>query len=103
MGLLNIRLGYWVPHPCKQKRHKVVNHFYAAWRELSPHGYEENQKMLQLSDGAHFENLGVYELVRRKVKLIICCDASADPEFKFTDLQTLVRRIGTDFGARIEI
>ena len=101
MALLNIRLGYWVPHPTKQKALKIVNHFHAAWRELSPRGYEENQKMLQLSDGSHFENLGVYELVRRKVKLIICCDASADPGFKFTDLQNLVRRIGSDLGARI--
>ena len=104
MSLLNVRLGYWVPHPNPDKsRFRIVaNHFRAAYHELSPHGYEEHQKLLQISDGGHFENLGVYELVRRRVKLIICCDGSADPEFNFTDLQVLVRRIGTDFGARIE-
>ena len=101
MALLNIRLGYWVPHPCA-KRQRVPNHFRAAWYELSRRGYAEHQKLLQLSDGGHFENLGVYELVRRRVRVIVCCDAGADPGFDFTDLQVLMRRIGTDFGARIE-
>ena len=100
MGLLNVRLGYWVPRP--GARQKMANHFLAARHELSPRGYAENRKLLQLSDGGHFENLGVYELVRRRVKLIICCDAGADPEFAFTDLQVLMRRIRTDFGAQIE-
>ena len=110
MSLLNVRLGYWVPHPTKPEpeadkpkpRKKVANHFRAAYHELSSRGYAEHQKLLQLSDGAHFENLGVYELVRRKVKLIICCDGGADPEFSFVDLQVLVRRLGTDFGAKLE-
>ena len=101
MALLNIRLGYWVPNP-KSKSQKIANHFRAAYHELSPSGYTECRKLLQISDGGHFENLGVYELVRRKVKLIICCDGSADPEFNFMGLQVLARRIGTDFGARIK-
>ena len=101
MSLLNVRLGYWVPHPGKPKPRRVANHFRAAYHEWSSRGYAEHRKLLQLSDGGHFENLGVYELVRRRVKLIICCDGGADPEFSFADLQVLVRRIGTDFGARI--
>ena len=101
MALLNIRLGYWVPHP-RTGRQPVMNHFRAAWQELNPRGYAEHRKLLQLSDGGHFENLGVYELVRRRVKVIVCCDAGADPGFDFTDLQVLMRRIGTDFGARID-
>ena len=99
MGLLNIRLGYWVP--CPGRPRKVMNHFRAAYHELSRHGYSERQDMVQLSDGGHFENLGVYELVRRKVKLIVCCDGSADPKVRCESLQVLVRRIGADFGARI--
>ena len=101
MGLLNVRLGYWVPHPAA-RRQPVANHFRAAWHELSQHGYAENRKLLQLSDGGHFENLGVYELVRRRVKVIVSCDAGADPGFDFADLQVLMRRIGADFGARVE-
>ena len=101
MGMLNIRLGYWVPRP-GAARQRVANHFRAAWHELHPRGYAEHGDLLQLSDGGHFENLGVYELVRRRVKVIVCCDAAADPDFDFKDLQVLMRRIGTDFGARIE-
>ena len=110
MAMLNFSLGYWVPNPkpCRGKSKilntwAVANYFRAALHEISRKwGYKENQKLLQLSDGGHFDNLGVYELVRRKVKLIICCDGTADPEFSFTALQVLVRRIGADFGARVE-
>ena len=100
MGLLNIRLGYWAPRPNAQQR--IANHFRAAWYELHPRGYAEDRQLLQLSDGGHFENLGVYELVRRRVKVIVCCDAAADPGFAFRDLQVLMRRIGSDFGAEIK-
>ncbi|MCY4077692.1 MAG: hypothetical protein OXH04_19920 [Acidobacteria bacterium] len=105
MALLNVRLGYWVPRPeagAGRRRQPVANHFRAAWHELSPRGFAEHRRLLQISDGGHFENLGVYELVRRRAKLIVCCDAAADPGFDFKDLQVLMRRIGTDFGARIE-
>ena len=106
MALLNVRLGYWVPRPDPdapgRRRQPVANHFRAAWHELSPRGFAEHRRLLQISDGGHFENTGVYELVRRRVKLIVCCDAAADPGFDFKDLQVLMRRIGTDFGARIE-
>ena len=106
MALLNVRLGYWVPRPdagaARRRRQPVANHFRAAWHELSPRGFAEHRRLLQISDGGHFENLGVYELVRRRAKLIVCCDAAADPGFDFKDLQVLMRRIGTDFGARIE-
>ena len=101
MALLNVRLGYWVPHP-RTQRQLLANHFRAARHELSRRGYAEHRKLLQLSDGGHFENLGVYELVRRRVRVIVCCDAAADPSFDFNDLQVLMRRIGTDFGARIK-
>ena len=104
MSLLNLGLGAWVPNPNRDKgrRHGTPNHLRAAYYELSPNGYREEKKFLQISDGGHFEDLAVYELIRRKVKLIICCDADADPDFSFSDLQVLMRRIGADFGARID-
>ena len=102
MRMLNISLGYWVPNPGKSSRRRMVaHHFRAAYHELCSRGYAEHQKLLQISDGGHFENLGVYELIRRKVKLIICCDGTADPDFKFTALQVLARRIRTDFGTQL--
>ena len=55
-----------------------------------------------MTDGGHFENLAVYELFRRKAKLILVSDAGQDGDFTFSDLQTALRRIENDFGARIE-
>ena len=56
-----------------------------------------------LTDGGHFENLGIYELVRRRLKLIVVCDATADPDFKFTDLANAIHKVRADFGAIIDI
>ena len=56
----------------------------------------------ELTDGGHFENLGIYELIRRRLRLILVCDAGQDAGFQFQDLQVALRRIEEDFGARIE-
>ena len=61
----------------------------------------ENSRMVQLSDGGHFENLGLYELIRRRLKLIIVCDGTADPTFGFDDLANAMEKVRTDFGALI--
>ena len=63
----------------------------------------ENQAWLNLSDGGHIENLGIYELLRRRCKLIISVDGEADPAYTFQGLMTLVRHAQIDFGARIEV
>ena len=47
--------------------------------------------------------MAVYELVRRRLKLILVCDGGADPEFSFSDFQTTIRRIEDDFGARVKV
>lgn len=104
MAFLNMRLGYWVPNPDPDKskrRHERPNHFTAIRYEVFSGGYKEKAKFLQLTDGGHFENLAVYELIRRKVQVIICCDAAMDGETKFFDLQSLIRRVKDDFGAAI--
>ena len=100
MNLLNLRLGYWAKNPNCARQKGRVNHFKAAWYELG-RGYAENRKFIQLSDGGHFSNLAIFELIRRKVSLIIATDAGADPDFHFGDLIVALRRIGTDLGARI--
>jgi hypothetical protein len=101
MALANVRLGYWVRHPnSKIKGAARRNHFSTAWRELSGK-LDESRPLLQLSDGGHFDNLGLYELIRRRVKLVVACDGTADPQFGFADFIALLARIEADFGARI--
>jgi len=106
MSLLNLRLGYWACHPDPDNApNRCPNHFspggYSFGNALHLRGFDEKRKFLQLSDGGHFENTGVYELIRRKVKLIIVCDGGGDPAFSFSDFQTTLQRVEDDFGARI--
>jgi len=62
--------------------------------DLSPYVY--------LSDGGHFENMGLFEMVLRRCRLIICTDAGADPEYQFADIGNAVRKIRIDLGIPIE-
>jgi Patatin-like phospholipase len=102
MALVNLRLGYWAPHPTKQPNQNVIpNHFRPGLTALIK-GHNEDYPFQELTDGGHFENLGLYELVRRRLRLILVCDAGADPGFQFGDLQVALRRIEEDFGARVE-
>jgi hypothetical protein len=54
-----------------------------------------------LTDGGFFENLGAYELIRRRVPRIIVSDAAEDPTYEFGDMANLVRKARIDFCAEI--
>jgi hypothetical protein len=58
-----------------------------------------------LSDGGHFENTGLYELLRpaRGIKLIVVCDDGCDPDYRFADLANLVRLARIDHGVQITV
>jgi len=102
MALLNLRLGYWISNPkLSFPLPYPANHFHPGLYEIFARGYNEKRRFLQLSDGGHFENLGLYELIRRRLNLIIVCDAGADPKFSFSDLQVTLKRIETDFGVTV--
>jgi hypothetical protein len=110
MTVFNVRLGSWLPNP---KKAATVGD--EAWKSRGP-GFllkwlaiemfsltNSLRRYLNISDGGHFENLGVYELVRRRCQLIIVSDAGADPKYEFEDLGGLIRKCRTDFGIDIEI
>ncbi len=103
MSLLNLRLAVWVPNPDKSKQTgRKPTWWSPGWRILAARAHHEDQPFVELSDGGHFENLGIYELVRRKVKLIIAADAGCDPEYSFADLGTALERCRVDFGVDIK-
>jgi Patatin-like phospholipase len=101
LSLLNLRLGYWAPNPSHEQ--SVVPNFILPGLKaaLSGKALHEATKIIELTDGGHYENLGVYELLRRRLSLIVVCDAGADPAFEFADLANLVERARADFGAKI--
>lgn len=107
MGLLNLRLGYWSLNPALKKLPWPIgepNHWTPGlWELVNRSRLCEDRRFLQLSDGGHFENLGLYELVRRKLKVIIVCDGAADPNYSFSDLANAIEKIRVDFGALVSI
>lgn len=112
MGLLNLRLGYWATNPRylepdgskKRPSWRKPNPIYPGlFESFGRFNLNEHERFSLLTDGGHFENLGLYELVRRRLKLIIVCDATADPDFKFTDLANAIQKVRADFGAIIDI
>jgi len=102
MALLNVRLGYWAPNPRRPSASTRMHHFWSGWYELSPRaGYKETSSFVQLSDGGHFDNLGLYELFRRRVRFILVLDGGADADFQFEGLQNALYRAEQDFKVRI--
>jgi len=107
----NVRLGWWLPNPRLRQEKLELD----QWKSCGPNFLlywlaielfsltSSNRRYVNISDGGHFENLGVYELIRRRCRLIIAVDAGADPDYQFEDLGGLIRKCRTDFGVDIEI
>lgn len=104
LSILNLRLGFWAPHPNPKKLFKPSPNFIypALTGGVLGGGLRETRRAIELSDGGHFENLAVYELIRRRVKFILAVDGGADPNFDFGDLANLVEKVRVDFGATID-
>jgi len=105
LTMFNVRLGWWFPNPSQSKwrsQGMPWSGFYYLVCELFGLA-DESSAFLNVSDGGHFENLGIYELVRRRTRVIIAADGECDENLQFGSLGNLVRICETDFGARIEI
>jgi hypothetical protein len=105
MALLNVRLGFWAKNPrCGHRRMPVVPWWWVfLFREMLGIRLDARRHHVHLSDGGGFENLGLYELVRRRVRYIVLCDAGADPDLTLGDLGRAIERVRVDFGAEVEL
>lgn len=101
MTTFNVRLGFWISNPLKQNESETVWWPWYFFKELFSKIGTANRK-LNISDGGHIENLGVYELLRRRCRLILAVDAGADPLYTFADLETLTVRARNELGLSIE-
>ncbi|ABD08529.1 conserved hypothetical protein [Rhodopseudomonas palustris HaA2] len=111
MSILNIRLGLWVGNP----RWLAAKSLFGLQVLKAPtyfqpgltagilgFGHHRKAKFLELSDGGHFENLGLYELVRRRLDLIIVVDAEQDKDINLSALVSSHNRIKEDFGVALK-
>jgi hypothetical protein len=105
MTVFNVRLGWWISNTRHRNAWKKASPAWGLFYLLQELLASTNNKspFLYLSDGGHFENLGIYELVRRRCRYIIACDASQDGDLCFEDLGNAIRKCRTDFGAEIKI
>lgn len=112
LALLNIRLGYWLRNP----KHLAPGDDFrrSAWEKLRDalklylvsemfSQLDERATEVYLTDGGHIENLGLYELLRRRVGTIVVIDAEADPAMTFTAFVTAQRFARIDLGVRIDL
>ena len=107
LTLFNARLGWWLGNPGKAggKTYRQESPFWA----LQPLFAEalgqtdSDHPYVYASDGGHFENLGIYEVVRRRCAFIVVVDAGADPNCGFEDLSNAIRKIRSDFGISINL
>ncbi|MDH2346381.1 patatin-like phospholipase family protein [Bradyrhizobium sp. SSUT77] len=123
MSLLNIRLGLWVGNPkatarmapatdptspahderrLARFRTKVATYFNPVLTcGIFGYGHHRDAPFLELSDGGHFENLGLYELIRRRLDLILVVDAEQDSNISLAALVSSTNRIKEDFGVSV--
>jgi Patatin-like phospholipase len=105
MTIFNVRLGYWAGNP----RHN------SSWMNPGPRvgllyllaelfgQTNDEARYVYLSDGGHFENLALYELVKRRCKFIIVCDADCDSAYAFGDIGNAIRKCREDIGVEIDL
>lgn len=78
MAFANVRLGVWMPNPGRLPKSRVAPANPRPLRLL----YEVlgrnslKSRYIYVTDGGHYENLGLVELIRRKCTEIYCFDAA---------------------------
>src|SRR5262249_33086044 len=107
LTLFNLRMGWWLGNPGKAGQ----DTFNRAGPALAARPIiaetlgltDDEHPYVYLSDGGHFENLALYEMVLRRCKLILVSDGGADETFGFEGLGNAVSKVRVDLGVPIEI
>lgn len=106
LSLLGLNLGFWMRNPRKfehgsEWKSRIPTLLRPGLRALFGRRLHETGMYVQLSDGGHFENLAIYELVRRRVDFLLISDAGQDVGFTFEDLANAIERVRVDFGVNL--
>jgi hypothetical protein len=127
LTVFNVRLGWWLANPRKLTESgrlirkdrdlfddspaggasnypaaaPAISLFYLASELLGQ--ADDTRRYVYLSDGGHFDNMGLYELVRRRCRFIVISDAEEDADLKFEGIGMAIRKCRIDFGAEIAL
>ncbi len=109
LALANLRLGVWVPNPRRLDKFRDRR----AWHQVLPRPQYFLREMfgrnhldapfLYVTDGGHYENLGLVELLRRKCETIWCIDASGDQVNTFNTLGGALQTAQAELQVTVEI
>lgn len=106
MTLFNARLGWWLGNPGPAGN----NTFYLSRPRFTVRPIvaealgltDRTSPYVYLSDGGHFDNLGLYEMVLRRCHFIVVSDAGCDEKCGLNDLGGAIRKIRADLGIPID-
>jgi hypothetical protein len=114
LALMNLRLGLWLPNPLvrnpqKRVRGRLRMWFYTRWRRPGPlatwrealGNLSIRHRYLFVSDGGHWDNSGVVELLRRRCRTVFAVDASID-EYRLGNLLRLIALARSELGVEFE-
>ncbi len=121
IAFLNVRLGRWLRHPADIARIKTRSRPLLWWLGKPGPGHLLQEAFFKsgttvtdgaiaagkragfvfLTDGGHIENLGVYELLRRRCRIIVAVDGEAGPDMTSSSLVQLQRFARIDLGTII--
>src|SRR5215471_2830296 len=105
MALFNARLGAWLGNT--NERGNATYRFPGPRQAIFPLIAElfgltsAKSRYINLSDGGHFDNLGLYEMVLRRCRYIFVSDVGRDPLCTFEELGNAIRKIRIDFDIPI--
>ena len=104
LALFNVRLGWWLGNPKKRYwKNKGPNMAFAPLIMETLGLTTDEGRFVYLSDGGHFENLGLYEMVLRRCRCIVVCDSGCDKKYGYEDLGNAIRKIRIDLGIPIDL
>jgi hypothetical protein len=105
MTIFNVRLGQWLGNPRHPSTSRRATPRLGLWWLINEllGGTNDDAAYVYLSDGGHFENMGLYELVKRRCGLIIVCDAEADENYTFSGIGNAIKKCRTDLGIDIDL
>jgi hypothetical protein len=113
LTMFNARLGCWLPNTRKQETTGRCDTKTKPGALNPPDGRvllheligstDDSRDFIYLTDGGHFDNMGLYELVRRRCYDIVICDAEEDEEYKFDGIGSTIRKCRIDFGVEIDL
>ncbi|WP_370906550.1 hypothetical protein M728_005777 (plasmid) [Ensifer sp. WSM1721] len=105
LALLNLRLGFWLPNPSRPKaQDRHWEDLFRLYLFAEAFGrLRSDSSRIYVTDGGHIDNIGLYQLLKRRCKFIVVVDAEADPGMNFSAFADVQRFARIDDGTLISL